>query len=421
MEAGIRDRKTRWVAPAVIFLFFFNTFLLPQGLSFTLLLTPVWIYLLHKENRLCHLKTLLILVALYAAVHLFLGADPLYYTISTTLLFCTAVFCIWIRPHLAEGSIDYQYLLHKVVQINFLFSLLSLPLILIPLLKPLVWYTMSMSDSIRVLPRLKLFTYEASHYGYLIAPLFIFYCSKILFEEGRKRLAPMLMITIPLLLSLSFGVFACLLLSGCIIFLIFFSTIFDTSRKRQKLFLSIAGAALFGLLLYIFFPENILYVRLHNFFTGRDTSGRGRTYESFILAHKIISQKSFWWGIGPGQIKELGRTIIIQYYHYSKIPDTIRIPNACAETIACFGYLGFTLRLGIQLWLFFATRVFSSPARLWLFLFLFIFQFSGSYLTNTTEYVFWLLACSPAFDIIPLVTENKRVNSSTHFTLSAAN
>jgi hypothetical protein len=420
MEAGLRDRKTRWVAPAVLFLIFFNTFLLPQGLSFTVLLTPVWIFLLHKENRLSHLKPLLIAVVLYTTIHLYLGAELLYYTISTTLLFCIATFCIWLRPYLADGFLDYQYLMRRTVQVNFLFTLLSLPFLFILPLKPLVWYTMSMSDSIRVLPRLKLFTYEASHYGYLIAPLFIFYCSKTLFEAGTKSPAAMFMTTIPLLLSLSFGVFACLIISGCIISCIFFSTIFDTSRKRQTLLLSITAFVLLGLLLYVFFPQNILYVRLHNFFTGRDTSGRGRTYESFILAHKIIAEKSFLWGIGPGQIKELGRSIIIQYYHYSRIPDTIRIPNACAETIACFGYMGFALRLSIQAWLFFATRVYSSPSRLWLFLFLFIFQFSGSYLTNTTEYVFWLLACSPAFDIMPVPIRREQMDSSPQFTLSAA-
>ncbi len=416
MEAGIRYGKTAWVEPAVVFLFFFNTFLLPQGISFTLLLMPAWIYLLHLDGRLRCLRHLLLPVLLYGAIHTWLGVNLLYYAISLTMLLCIVTFCIWIWPHINDPAIDYAYLINRLMLVNFVLTLISLPLLLVPPLKSLAWYSMSMSDGIKVFPRLKLFTYEASHYSYLITPLVIYFYSLALFSKVGKTVPALLMVTIPLLLSLSFGVMACLVLSGAILIAANFNSIFDTRKKRLHLLLGILGVAIACVLLYLFFPDNILYVRIHNMLTGKDTSGRGRTYESFILAHKIAAEKSLWWGIGIGQIKELGRNIIVQYYSYSKIPDTIRIPNACAETIACFGYVGFILRIGIQIVLFRLTRVSTSHYRLWLFLFLFIFQFTGSYITNVTEYVFWMIAFSP---FLAPPSEKVRTDSTRYFTPSA--
>ena len=148
---------------------------------------------------------------------------------------------------------------------------------------------------------------------------------------------------------------------------------------------------------YKVYPSNPLFVRIHNIFNGDDTSARGRTYEAFILAHKIIAQRSFLWGIGPGQLKLIGRETIIQYYYYFDIPKVIRIPNAAAETIVYFGYVGFVFRLLIEIALFFITKIYQHPYRLWLFSFVFIYQFTGSYITNVAEYLVWLIVFSPVF------------------------
>ena len=54
---------------------------------------------------------------------------------------------------------------------------------------------MSMSENIAVIPRLKLFTYEASHYSYLLAPVVIYFYAKALFEgraHGRAFSCPCL-------------------------------------------------------------------------------------------------------------------------------------------------------------------------------------------------------------------------------------
>ncbi len=57
---------------------------------------------------------------------------------------------------------------------------------------------------------------------------------------------------------------------------------------------------------FIFFPDNILFVRLGNVVSGKDPSGKGRTFDAFWLADQLLAKKSYWWGIGPGQIKILG-------------------------------------------------------------------------------------------------------------------
>lgn len=400
MEASLRYLKTLKLEPVFIFLFFFNTFLLPQGITFTLLLTPIWLYLLRQTNRLYLLRYFLAAFVLYTAVHIYLGVDIFYYALSSTMLLCVVIFCLAAWRYISDNEVDYDYLFKRIVLANFIFTLISLPLLYLPPLKSLVWYEMSMSPNIKVIPRLKLFTYEASHYGYLIAPLVIYFYCKAMLVTIRNAWPTLFMITVPLLLSISFGVIGCLIVSGLLFAIIYFRRLFDTRRKKLLLVLILSGVAITLFILYRYFPNNILFIRLHNITTGEETSARGRTYESFILANKIIAQKSYLWGIGPGQLKLFGRTIIVQYYYYSRIPEPIRIPNACAETIVCFGYVGFVLRIGLQLVLFYITRVIKSPFRLWLFLFLFIFQFTGSYITNVTEYVFWMFAFSPALDLV---------------------
>src|SRR5690606_31566754 len=123
----------------------------------------------------------------------------------------------------------------------------------------------------------------------------------------------------------------------------------------------------------------------------------GRTYEAFIIADHVAALKSKLWGIGPAQLKFIARDSIVQYYHYMKIPEVIRIPNASAESIVWYGYVGFALRILLQLFLFVKTKVWQNPFRLWLFLFVFIYQFTGSYITNSYEYLLWILVFLPLF------------------------
>ena len=157
-----------------------------------------------------------------------------------------------------------------------------------------------------------------------------------------------------------------------------------------------------AILLLIVYPNNPIYVRILNIFTGNDSSAQGRTSEAFHIAYMVAEIKSILFGAGPGQIKTVGREIILNYYHYNPDEfDALRIPNTVGETFAYFGIVGIILRFVAIFWLFVKTRVSSNSFRLMLFIFVFIYQFTGSFFTNIAELAIWALAfvnCCPEFD-----------------------
>ena len=124
-----------------------------------------------------------------------------------------------------------------------------------------------------------------------------------------------------------------------------------------------------------------------------------RTTNAFYLASKILQKKNPCWGIGEGQLKLIGAEIIKNFYGYDADIDItmIAIPNATAETLVTFGWIGLCIRLLLEIGLFFRTRVWKNYYRLALFLFIFFYQFTGSFLTNNGEYVIWILAFTNVF------------------------
>jgi hypothetical protein len=62
-----------------------------------------------------------------------------------------------------------------------------------------------------------------------------------------------------------------------------------------------------------------------------------------------------------------------------------------------FGFVGLAIRLIIEFLIFIKFKVYKNNYLLTLFLFLFIYQFTGSFITSTIEYVFWLLITIPIF------------------------
>jgi hypothetical protein len=211
---------------------------------------------------------------------------------------------------------------------------------------------------------------------------------------------------------------AALFVSGLMVYMIHFGSL---TRKR-RIFNSIVSTVVVSLLavsiIYIFFHDSFLVLRLENIFSGNDTSGKGRTYDAFFLANKLLQKRNEYWGVGLGQIKIIGAGILRDYYmfdYYVYGQDFVAsIPNAAAETLAVFGWVGFVLRLFAEIFFFFYTKTWTNYFRLWLFLFVFIYQFTGSFITNVAEYVIWLLAFTNVFfqfdvrkqrraDIIPLL------------------
>jgi hypothetical protein len=257
-----------------------------------------------------------------------------------------------------------------------------------------------------VIPRLKMFTYEASYYSLLLVPI-VFYCIwNFLLNSLAIYKWQLLLVILPLLFSFSLGVLTGIFITIFLVLILCFKNVFSNKRMWLIILLSIAVIFISMVLLFKFFPNNALLVRLRNIPTGKDTSARGRTYEAFDLAYLIAKQKSVWFGVGLGQIKDMGRNTIVQYYQYTKIPDVIRIPNSVAETFAIYGFVGIILKFGIIFFMFFKTRVFSNYYRLSLFIFIFIYQFTGSFIFNIVEYLIWIFAFSNILPIFNKVSKS---------------
>jgi hypothetical protein len=150
-------------------------------------------------------------------------------------------------------------------------------------------------------------------------------------------------------------------------------------------------------LVYFFFPINPLSIRIHNLKNGLDTSGRGRTYESFEIAWRVLQLNYPLTGIGLGQFKLIGRDVLLYYYKYHTIPAIVRLPNALAETLVAFGILGALFRLLFQVYFAIKGTIFNNVFQTSLFFSLFIYQFTGGFLFHSFEYYFWVLAFTPIF------------------------
>lgn len=399
METTIINIKPSWLRFFALFFFFFMQFFLIDGMMTVWMFTPVWMFSLYKWD-IHYNKTTIVYFSFflfYAVIHLLQGAAIGYYFLSSVLIFCTVIFIYFFYYLLKLRQVveEWDTIMKQIVLVNFLLTICAIPLLWIPALKNTVWYVMSISANIKPIPRLKMFTSEASHYSFLWALPFIYFYTHTLLSKTSKYGLTLFMVSIPLLLSFSLGVLIALAVAGLCTLFLFREKMLISKQTKQYVWYVLIALTLIILIVFLIFPENPLFLRIQNVFSGKDTSARGRTYEAFILAHKIIQGKSLLWGIGPGQLKVFGRQIIIQYYFYSSIPDVVRIPNACADTIVCFGYVGLILRLSAEIFLFLKTRVAQNPFRLWLFLFLFIYQFTGSYITNIAEYILWTIAFSP--------------------------
>lgn len=384
--------STLLLAVSVLYLFF-NSFLLPDGLLFTTLLTPFFlIRLLQRKGAMVYLAFLL--VSLVIAVIQLSGVEYVRaYIQSYLLLQCVAVFIINAYYAIREEA-DLGTVFKMLASINMVLLGISILFLFIPLLRPWMWYEMSISEGLPIIPRLKMFTYEASYYSFIMVPLFAYYYLNKVLLRGRTGIL-LITLILSMLLGFSFGVLAALLIS---IFLVYFLNLNELGR-RINLNHAAAGIVLIVVvfaLVYWFYPHNMVFERWRNVFSGKDTSARGRTYESFILAWDIARSKSLYFGIGLGQLKLIGREYIVQYYLYDNIPAVIRIPNAVAETLNVFGLVGIVFRFGIIAYLFIKTRVWNNYYRLLLFIFVFIYQFTGSFLFNVAEYVTWILAFSPS-------------------------
>lgn len=394
----IHKENNVFLLVSIIYLFF-NSFLLPEGLLYTTLLTPFFFIHLLKHKGIQVYFAFFVISCIMAAIQLPTVDYFKEYVKSFILLQTVAIFTINAYYVIKEvGNLAATF---KVMgSINMVLLGISILFLFIPVLRPWLWYQMSMSEGLPVIPRLKMLTYEASYYSLIIAPLFAYYLLKKTLLSGKTGIL-LLTLGLSMILSLSFGVLIALMISFAFLYLL---NLNELGRKINLNYLS-AGIILVVVgigIAYWLYPHNIVFDRLRNIYAGKDTSAKGRTSDSFVLAWNIAKMKSLYFGIGLGQLKLIGRDFIIQFYNYTDIPPVIRIPNAVAETLNIYGITGIVFRFGIIGYMFFKTKVWTNYYRLTLFIFIFIYQFTGSFLFNVVEYVIWVLAFSrnifPGFD-----------------------
>jgi hypothetical protein len=204
-----------------------------------------------------------------------------------------------------------------------------------------------------------------------------------------------------------------ILLAVLFTWIIYFKRLTSKKRIANAIITGSVGLASILVTLVLFFRHNPIFTRIGNIFIGKDSSGKGRTVDAFILAGKILNENNEYWGIGIGQIKIIGDNIIRSYYLYN-MEFTVTIPNAAAETLAIFGWVGFILRILIEVFFFFYTRVWTNYYRLLLFFFIFIYQFTGSFITNIAEYVIWILAFTNIFHQFDVKAKNKNTSTTLY-------
>jgi hypothetical protein len=385
----------RYIPFAFIY-FFINSLALPFGLTYTALLAPlfyIWILQLRKKEI---LLPFIAIMAPFVILHLVIVKPDLNsYAVSFLNLTLVYVFCQAVYTFLKVCD-DPEKIFRQILILNFILCLIAIPFYFLPYYE-LFWLEQNVTKGLKHFRRLRLFTYEPSYYASLFIPIFFFYLLQYFFRQNKMHGGLLLaMIFLPLVLSFSVGVIGAALIAGVLTWIIYFRRLTKKRRIVNAIIYSGALVASIFSVMVLFFRNNPVFLRARNILEGGDTSAKGRTDEAFLLAGKLLNNANEYWGIGLGQIKIVGESVIRSFYLYYD-STKVAIPNAAAETLVIFGWVGFSLRIFVEVFLFFYTRTWSNYYRLLLFLFMFIYQFTGSFITNVAEYVIWILAFTNVF------------------------
>ncbi len=382
--------------PFALIYFFFNTVALPFGLTWMALLGPlfyIWIILQRKKEV---LLPFLIMMLPFMVMHFTVsGVELKTYIISMLNIIMVYIACQAFYTFFITCS-NIEKIFRTILIVNFFFCLAGIVFYFTPW-DHIFWIEQNLTSGVKDFRRFKLFTYEASYYATLFIPVFFFFLLQYIFMQNRIKnywLLPMLFL--PFILSFSLGVISASVIAGTVVTLFHFRQLL-VKRRVVNMFINIGvlSAAVLTILV-VYYRHNPLFTRLLNVLSGNDQSAKGRTADSFFLARQMLEEKNEWWGIGVGHVKLVGHEIIQGYYLYVK-DFVAAIPNAMAETLAVFGWVGLFTKLFIEIALFFVTRPWTNYYRFLLFVFIFIYQFTGSFLTNLAEYMIWILAFTNVF------------------------
>jgi len=393
MEQAVRINK---YLPIIIIYFFFNSVFLPSGLLYTAILTPLLLIWLFDYKTFFHLLWFFVFTIPFVFIHFINGVETSYYITSYVLLFTCYVFSLCFYQFLINCS-TLPYLFRKIVIINAILVVIACIVFFIPAWRPAFWLTGYVSAGLKNFARLKLLTYEPSYYCTLLVPIAMYYYLKMLLFKISDGFIVFILLTVPLVLSFSLSILLGIPIALAILFILHRRLFFVRPRFPQYIIISVFLVVVAFILLYVIYPGNPLFKRIGNLFSGRDSSFRGRAFESYYLAWEVAKMKSIAFGVGLGQVKVLGLDLWRHFYNFKFGITEVTIPCAVADTLAVFGIAGVFLRISVQIFFFFYTKVYRNYYRLALFIFIFIYQFTGSYLYNIAEFVIWIFAFTNTF------------------------
>lgn len=390
-----------YLLPFTVLYFFGNNFLLPEGLLYTAILAPVFLYYIYREGDLKKMMKWSLLLLIPIPFQLVSGVDLKSYLISTILVFTAWLFLFAAIRAVKNNGNNLEAIFKTVLIINSVLLLAALIFLPFQPLRDIFWYSIPISPNVPGFPRLKLLAYEPSHYALLLSPVFFFYLLKTLTGNVKHPLLVITAIGIPIVISLSFGVVGAMVLAmliGTIIYIKILPKVY-----WSYFFYSVLFVIVFALLTWFIWPSNPVFMRIENILTGADTSAKGRLFNSFWFAWDLIKTHNLFMGVGPGQVKILAHDLIVNYYQYSgEYAEIVRIPNSMGEILAIYGIFGFVLKLFLELFFFIRLKIYNNYFNLVLFLFVFIYQFTGSFLINVAELGVWVIVFNANFPLFKI-------------------
>jgi hypothetical protein len=367
---------------------------LPFGLLYTTVLSPVFYFKIirKKANKIFIIFLLLILP--FIIIQILSGVELFYYIKSLLLFIAVIIVAISLYAYLPYVK-NIDDIFRKIIIYNFIFTIIALVLYN-SWLGDILWSKDFVISKGQTATRLMLLTYEPSYYSTLLVPLCVYSFLRLYQNFNKTNFAIFFMIVFPLILSFSFGMISMLLFSLTTIVII------DQWKNKNNLFITVGVIIV---IIVLISTNNPFTERLKNILSGDDASVEARTFYSFYYAWEMIVSDHFFFGYGFGQLKLVG----FNFIGWANPYESVNLPNAIASGLVTVGIIGVFIKLFLEILFFFKTKVYSNMFTLSIFITAFILQFTGSYMTNTAEYMLWVFAFLPIFKEFNFNSKNKYV------------